>query len=96
MRPEERISIYVGNLSLQTAEEDLRQLFEGFGQILGVNIVRNGRTGESRGFGFVEMAKREEAQQAITTLHGTELHGRTLNVKEARPRAGPGGAPFLR
>jgi len=80
------MNIYVGNLSREVTEEDLRKLFEGFGQVASVNIIKDKFSGESRGFGFVEMPGRAEAQAAITGLNGKELKGRTLSVNEARPR----------
>jgi cold-inducible RNA-binding protein len=90
------MKIYVGNLSHQVSEDDLTQAFETFGQVASVTIVRDKFSGESRGFGFVEMPSNEEAQAAITGLNGQQLKGRTLNVNEARPReegrrGGPGG-----
>jgi RNA recognition motif-containing protein len=85
---ERKMSICVGNLSHSTVEDDLRRAFEGYGEVLSVKIVRDGYTGDSRGFGFIEMADKEQAHKAITGLHGTELHGRALNVKEAHPRGG--------
>ena len=81
------MNIYVGNLSRDVTEEDLRQAFEGFGQIASVNIIKDKFSGQSRGFGFVEMPGRAEAQAAITGLNGKELKGRALNVNEARPQA---------
>jgi RNA recognition motif-containing protein len=80
------MNIYVGNLSRDVTEDDLRQLFLGFGQITSVNIIKDKFSGESRGFGFVEMPDKESAQAAINGLNGKELKGRTLNVNEARPR----------
>jgi cold-inducible RNA-binding protein len=91
------MKIYVGNLSHQVSEDDLTQAFETFGQVASVTIIRDKFSGESRGFGFVEMPANEEAQAAISGLNGHELKGRTLNVNEARPREeggrsrGPGG-----
>jgi RNA recognition motif-containing protein len=81
------MNIYVGNLSREVTEEDLRQAFEAFGQVSSVNIIKDKFSGESRGFGFVEMPAKAEAQSAINGLNGKELKGRTLNVNEARPRA---------
>ena len=81
------MNIYVGNLSFEVTEEDLKQAFEGFGQVESVNIIKDRYSGESRGFGFVEMPAEAEAQSAITGLNGKELKGRTLNVNEARPRS---------
>ncbi len=88
------MNIYVGNLSRETAEEDLRQAFEAFGQVTKATVITDKFSGESRGFGFVEMANNTEGTAAITGMNGKELHGRTLNVSEARPRenrAGGGG-----
>ncbi|MER3447539.1 MAG: RNA-binding protein [Candidatus Dadabacteria bacterium] len=80
------MNIYVGNLSRDVTEDDLRQAFGGFGQITSVNIIKDKFSGQSRGFGFVEMPGRAEAQAAIAGLNGKELKGRTLNVNEARPQ----------
>lgn len=86
------MNIYVGNLSYDTTEDQLRQVFEGFGQVSNVNIITDKFSGESRGFGFVEMSDQGEAQAAISGLNGQELNGRALNVNEARPRGeGRGG-----
>lgn len=80
------MNIYVGNLPYEVTEEDLRQAFEPFGQIASVNIIKDRYSGESKGFGFVEMSVREEALAAISELNGKDLKGRTLNINEARPR----------
>jgi len=80
------MNIYVGNLSREVTEEDLRQAFEAFGQVESATIIKDRFSGESRGFGFVEMPAKAEAQSAINGLNGKELKGRTLNVNEARPR----------
>lgn len=80
------MNIYVGNLSRETAEQDLRQAFEAFGQVTKAAIITDKFTGEPKGFGFVEMSSKSEAQAAISGMSGKELHGRTLNVSEARPR----------
>ncbi len=80
------MNIYVGNLSRETTEDDLRQAFEAFGQVESTNVIKDRFTGESRGFGFVEMPSKDEAQAAITGMNGKDLMGRTLNVNEARPR----------
>ena len=85
------MNIYVGNLSREVTEEELRQEFEAFGQVTSVNIIKDRYSGESRGFGFVEMATKSEAQAAINELNGTSLGERTLSVSEARPRAEGGG-----
>jgi RNA recognition motif-containing protein len=80
------MNIYVGNLSREVTEDDLRQLFGDFGQITSANVIRDKFSGESRGFGFVEMPDKDKAQVAISSLNGKEFKGRTLNVNEARPR----------
>ncbi len=85
------MNIYVGNLSFNTSSDDLRQAFEGFGQVASVNIITDKFTGDSRGFGFVEMPDDAEATAAIGGLNGQELSGRNLNVNEARPRTEGGG-----
>lgn len=81
------MNIYVGNLSHDVSEDDLRQSFEAFGQIQSVMIVKDKFSGQSRGFGFVEMASKNEAQSAIDGLNNKELKGQTLNVNEARSRS---------
>jgi RNA recognition motif-containing protein len=88
------VNIYVGNLSREVTEDELRQAFEPFGQVTSVNIIKDRYTGESRGFGFVEMATKSEAQAAINGLNGTSLGERTLSVSEARPRAEGGRRPY--
>ncbi len=85
------MNIYVGNMSRNVSEEDLREAFEAFGQVTSVNIIKDKFTGEPRGFGFVEMQGKAEAQAAIDGMNGKELKGRTLNVNEARPRTEGGG-----
>lgn len=87
------MNIYVGNLAREATEEDVRKEFEAFGQVTSASVIKDKYSGESRGFGFVEMSSKEEAQAAITGLNGKELKGRKLNVNEARPRAegGRGG-----
>jgi len=87
------MNIYVGNLSREVTEEDLRQVFEAFGKVESINIIKDRFSGEPRGFGFVEMPAKAEAQSAISGMNGKELKGRTLTVNEARPRSegGRGG-----
>ncbi|HHT9130537.1 MAG TPA: RNA recognition motif domain-containing protein [Candidatus Brocadiaceae bacterium] len=80
------MNIFVGNLSRDTTEEDLKQAFEAFGQVKTVTIIKDMFSRESKGFGFVEIQSNAEAQAAITGLNGKELKGRALNVNEARPR----------
>ncbi len=86
------MNIYVGNLSLEATEEELQKAFEAFGQVASVNIIKDRYSGHSRGFGFVEMPTKAEAQAAITGLNGKELKGRTLSVNEARPRSEESGS----
>ena len=88
------MNIYVGNLSLETTEDDLRHAFEAFGQVRFVNIVRDRDSGESRGFGFVGMPSKDEAQTAINEMNGKDLKGQAINVEEGRrktPRWTGGG-----
>ena len=81
------MNIYVGNLSYEATEEDLRHAFEDFGQVESVKIITDKYSGQSKGFGFVEMPDKAEAQSAIEGLNGKELRGRMLKVNEARPRS---------
>ena len=87
------MNIYVGNLLREVTEDDLRKAFEAFGQVTSASIIKDKYSGESRGFGFVEMPAKAEAQSAISGLNGKELKGQVLNINEARPRAegGRGG-----
>ena len=86
------MKIYVGNLSYEVTEENLRLAFEPFGQVESAIIIKDKHSGQSKGFGFVEMASKAEGQSAIDSLNGKELKGRALNVNEARPRTeGRGG-----
>lgn len=80
-------NIFVGNLDFNTSEEELRQLFEAYGQVDRVSIMTDRETGRSRGFGFVEMVNAEDGEKAIAALNGTQVGGRKLNVNEARPKA---------
>jgi cold-inducible RNA-binding protein len=84
-------NIFVGNLSFNTNEDELRQIFESYGQVDRVSILTDRDTGRSRGFGFVEMASNEDGDKAIAALNGSQLGGRTINVNEARPKAERGG-----
>jgi RNA recognition motif-containing protein len=90
------MNIFVGNLSRDVTEEELRAAFAAYGQVDKVSILRDKFTGEPRGFGFVEMASKAEAQAAINGMNQKELKGRNLNVNEARPKTerGPGGGGF--
>ncbi len=85
------MNIYVGNLAHQTTEAELRQAFEAYGKVDSVSLIKDKFTGDSRGFGFVEMPTKEEATAAIAGLNGQNLGGRDLNVNEARPREDGGG-----
>ncbi|MGB5156113.1 RNA recognition motif domain-containing protein [Desulfobacterium sp. N47] len=80
------MKIYVGNLSYEVNEDDLRQAFEQLGKVDSVSIINDKYSGRSKGFGFVEMSSDAEAQAAIEGLNGKELKGRAINVNEARPR----------
>ena len=82
------MNIYVGNLSRDVSEEDLRQAFEAFGQVESVNIVKDRFSSESRGFGFVQMTSKDEAKAAIDGMNDKDLKGQTVNVAEARPKTG--------
>jgi RNA recognition motif-containing protein len=81
------VNIYVGNLSFEVSEEDVRGAFEAFGKVESVKLITDKYSGASRGFGFVEMPSKDEGKAAIAGLNGKELKGRALNVNEARPRA---------
>jgi RNA recognition motif-containing protein len=86
--------IYVGNLSSEITEEELRQEFEAFGEVESVNIITDKISGRPKGFGFVEMTSESEGQAAITGLNGKTLKDRTLNVNVARPRSDRRGGGF--
>ena len=85
------MNIYVGNLSFEVKEDDLRQAFEAYGKVESATIIMDKFSGESRGFGFVEMASKDEATAAIAEMNGKDLKGRALNVNEARPKTEGGG-----
>jgi RNA recognition motif-containing protein len=78
--------IYVGNLSFDTTDDDFRELFEGFGEVESAEVVMDRYSSRPRGFGFVEMQNKNEAERAIQELNGQEFMGRELTVNEARPR----------
>ena len=84
-------NIFVGNLSFATTDSDLHAAFGEYGSVERASVVRDRDSGQSRGFGFVEMTNTAEATQAMTALNGQDLNGRTLNVNEARPREATGG-----
>ncbi len=87
------MNIYVGNLSSTTTEDELRAAFEACGQVTSATIIKDKFSGESRGFGFVEMPSKDEATEALNKMNGQDLNGRSLRVSEARPRTErrPGG-----
>jgi RNA recognition motif-containing protein len=85
------MNIYVGNLAREVTDEDLREAFEAFGQVNSATVIKDRFSGESRGFGFVEIPSKNEAQTAITEMNGKELKGRVVNVNEARPKTNRGG-----
>lgn len=80
------MNIYVGNLSYGMSEDELRDAFGAFGQVSTVKILMDRETGRSRGFGFVEMPNKNEAETAIVQLNGKDVGGRALRINEARPR----------
>jgi cold-inducible RNA-binding protein len=85
------MNIYIGNMSFDTTEDQLRQAFAAFGEVSTVKIITDKYTGKPKGFGFVEMSAKSEAVSAISGLNGQDLNGRALNVNEARPRNENGG-----
>ena len=82
----------MGNLSYNATEETVRQAFESFGQVNSARIIKDKDTGQSKGFGFVEMLEQSQAQAAIKSLNGKELLGKQMTVNEARPRTDRGGS----
>ena len=80
------MNIYVGNLPRTVNENDLRETFQAFGEVSTASIIKDKFSGESRGFGFIEMPNKDEAQKAISMLNGKDLKGRTATVNEAKPR----------
>ncbi|HZN62981.1 MAG TPA: RNA-binding protein [Planctomycetota bacterium] len=87
------MNIFAGNLSYDVTESDLRQAFEAFGQVSSAAVIMDRMTGRSKGFGFVEMPDKAEAEAAIQGLNLKELKGRAVTVNEAKPREDRGGAP---
>ena len=81
------MNIYIGNLSIDVVDDDLRQAFEAFGEVASATVIKDKFSGESRGFGFVEMPSQDEAKSAIEGLNGKDLKGQSLTVNEARPRS---------
>jgi len=84
------MNIYVGNLSYEVTEQDLREAFEAFGEVTSVRIITDKYSGKSKGFGFVEMPEKGDGESAINSLKDKDLKGRKLNVNEAHPRSGVG------
>ena len=84
-------NIFVGNLSYQVTQADLQSAFGAYGNVERINVVTDRETGQPRGFAFVEMSDSDAAQNAIAHLNGAELHGRAMNVNEARPKPASGG-----
>ena len=82
------MNIYVGNISRTATEDDLREAFKAYGEVSSASIIKDKFSGESRGFGFVEMPNKDEAEKAISALNGKDLNGRFPTVNEARPRTG--------
>lgn len=80
------MKLYIGNLSFQTSNEELQQLFSQAGSVESANIIEDRETGRSRGFGFVEMSTKEEGQAAMAQFNGKDVNGRALKVNEAKPR----------
>lgn len=81
------MNIYIGNLNYRVKESDLQQVMETYGTVESVKIIKDHETGKSKGYGFVEIAEEELAKEAVEKLNGSEFEGRTMVVKEARPRA---------
>ncbi len=90
------MNIYVGNLNWKTTEDELREAFAAYGEVSSVTIIKDRNTGNSRGFGFVEMSSDEEGQAAMDALNGADLGGRALKVNVARPRESRGRRPDRR
>lgn len=88
------MKLYVGNLSYETTETELQELFSSHGTVTSVHLITDGASGRSKGFGFVEYSSDDEAKAAIAGLNGTELRGRAIVVNEARPKTERGGGGF--
>jgi len=85
------VNIYVGNLSYEATQDDLRQAFEAHGEVSSVSIIMDKMTGKSRGFGFVEMPNKGQGEAAIAALNLQEVRGRAMTVNEAKPKTEGGG-----
>ena len=90
------MNIYVANLSFKVQDEELRELFEAHGEVTSAKVIKDRESGQSRGFGFVEMSDDDNASLAIESLDGTDFMGRSLRVSEARPRPQQGGGGYGR
>lgn len=88
------MNIYVGNLHFELNEDELKKVFEEYGEVSSVKIISDKATGRSRGFGFVEMANDDEAKEAIDNLNGTDVKGRKVNVNQAREKENNSGRRF--
>ncbi len=88
------MNIYVGNLAREAVESDLRDAFQAFGEVSSASVIKDKFSGESRGFGFVEMPNKAEAEKAISSLNGKSIKGRSVTVNEARPRTDNRGGGF--
>ncbi len=84
------MNIYVGNLSYEATDVTIREAFESFGEVTSARVIKDKYSGQSRGFGFVEMPTQSQAQTAIKNLNGKELLGKEMSVNEARARSGQG------
>jgi cold-inducible RNA-binding protein len=85
------MNIYVGNLLFDVTEDELKELFAPFGQVTEVRLIMDKFTGKSKGFGFIEMPSKEEAEKAIAALNGKDINGRAMTVNEAKPKTDRGG-----
>ena len=84
------MNIYIGNMSYETTEEQLRQAFQGFGEVSTVKVITDRESGQPKGFAFVEMPTATEANAAISRLNGSDMNGRVLNVNQAKPKTDNG------
>jgi len=88
------MNLYVGNLAYEVTDDDLKNAFQAHGEVQSARVIMDRYTNRSKGFGFVEMAKNEEAQAAIAAINGTQLSGRAITVNEARPKPAREGGGF--
>ena len=88
------MNIYVGNLHFELSEDELKKVFEEYGEVKAVKIIMDKASGRSRGFGFVEMMNDDEAREAINNLNGTDIKGRKVNVNQAREKENNSGRSF--